>query len=485
MKRSICFFLACLMLVGCAFAVSCGKKPQTPSETTEPTGTADQNPDFTVPEKLNFDRTFTILTYNSSEPEFGDPEGDGADSVNTALVNRDRFVESYLGVTVKTASKNGQYTDRLSYADYVANSVSSGLAAYDLIGSYSLIPVSLMVRGILEDLNALKYLDFGKDWWADFIYDSVSINNRAYFMSGDISVNLLYFMQIMAFHGDLLAVYNISEKELYDLVDAGEWTLDRLLEITSDISQADSDGKWTEGAFYGVSCVDGNMLDSFYITSGQKLFEIEEGHLTTSKDITSAKTVGLYEKVYKAIYDDHIISYGANAGVTNYMFKNNKSVFGVMTVYNLKGIVDDAKDVGLLPFPKYIEDERYRTLLGSPHTQYFIPFDANKVDESAAVMETMAYASNLFVTPEVFQKVMKYRFSKDPNSSRMFDIIRSGSCTELGILGYMLFTNGIEPASMFRNALLLKKTSWSTYVEGGFQDPMNGVAGALDDFFFD
>lgn len=156
-----------------------------------------------------------------------------------------------------------------------------------------------------------------------------------------------------------------------------------------------------------------------------------------------------------------------------------------MTVYNLKGIVDDAKDVGLLPFPKYIEDERYRTLLGSPHTQYFIPFDANKVDESAAVMETMAYASNLFVTPEVFQKVMKYRFSKDPNSSRMFDIIRSGSCTELGILGYMLFTNGIEPASMFRNALLLKKTGWSTYVEGGFQDPMNGVAGALDDFFFD
>ena len=394
-------------------------------------------------------------------------------------------MESYLGVTVKTESKNGQYTDRLSYADYVANSVSSGLAAYDLIGSYSLIPVSLMVRGILEDLNALKYLDFGKDWWADFIYDSVAINNRAYFMSGDISVNLLYFMQIMAFHGDLLATYNISEKELYDLVDAGEWTLDRLLEITSDISQADSDGNWTEGAFYGVSCVDGNMLDSFYITSGQKLFEIEEGHLTTSKDITSAKTIGLYEKVYKAIYDDHVISYGANAGVTNYMFKNNRSVFGVMSVYNLKGIVDDAKDVGLLPFPKYIEDERYRTLLGSPHTQYFIPFDANKVDESAAVMETMAYASNLFVTPEVFQKVMKYRFSKDPNSSRMFDIIRSGSCTELGILGYMLFTNGIEPASMFRNALLLKKTSWSTYVEGGFQDPMNGVAGALDDFFFD
>ena len=489
MKRWICCFLACLMLACCLLA-SCGKTPEKPGDesgtaTNEPASTVDPSLEFTVPEKLNFDRTFTVLTYNSAEPEFGDAAGDSGDSVNTALVNRDRFVEDYLGVTMKVESRNGMFGDRLEYVAFVANSINGGLGTFDMIGSYSLIPVSLMVRGLLQDLNTLEYLDFSKNWWAGFIYDSVALNNRAYFMSGDISTNLLYFMQIMAFHGDLLAAYNISETELYNLVDAGEWTLDRLLEITASISQPDQNGNWTEQALYGVGCSDGNVLDSFYITSGQKLFAIDDGHLTVSGDITSTRTTELFEKVYKALYDTHTIGLGANPGATNNMFRDNRNVFGIMPVYNLKSIVTESKDVGLLPFPKYTEDEEYRTLLGQPHTQYYIPIDASKPEMSAAAMETMAYASNLYVTPEVFLKVMKYRFSKDANSSRMFDIIRTGSCTELGILSYMLFTGGVEPASMFRNALLGKKSNWTSYVEGSFVNPMTGVAGSLDDFYYE
>ncbi len=482
------------MLAFCVVATSCGKKGNTPDNETESTtrktdtvaetDTDDSSDDFTVPEKLNYDKDYTILTFNATTDEFGNADGEQGDSVNSALLSRDLFTEEYLGVTLKIETRAGQYSNRLDYVDYVAQSVNANLHAFDLIGSYSMIPVPLMIRGLLYDLNTLNYLDFDKTWWASFIYDSVAINDKAYFMSGDISVNLLYNMQIMTFHGDLLSAYNISEEQLYALVDNDEWTLDRLLEVCADISSPDSNGNWSEQATYGVSCVNGNMIDSFYICSGQKEFEIEDGHLTASSDIKSQKTLELYEKVYRAVHDDHLITYGDNAGANNNIFKENRSVFGVLSVNQLPSIIEDTQDVGILPFPKYDEDDPYRTLLGTPYAQYYIPVDVENSTVSAAGMETLAYAGNLYVTPEVFQKVMKYRFAKDPNSSRMFDIIRAGACTEFGILSYMLFNNGGEPASMFRNALFKKNQNWISYVESNFETQMASVAGSLDDFFF-
>ena len=98
-------------------------------------------------------------------------------------------------------------------------------------------------------------------------------------------------------------------------------------------------------------------------------------------------------------------------------------------------------------------------------------------------METMAYASYKYVTPEVFYSAMKYQYSKDENASRMFDIIREGSITDLGILSYMLFNSGIEPASMFRNALRLGNTNWISYYKSKFENPMSSVVGALNDMY--
>ena len=79
---------------------------------------------------------------------------------------------------------------------------------------------------------------------------------------------------------------------------------------------------------------------------------------------------------------------------------------------------------------------------------------------------------------------MKKQYSKDPASSRMFDIIRAGTTTEFGILSYNLFEGGNAPASMFRNAVLLKR-DWVSYYKESFESPMTKVAGQLNAFFED
>ena len=109
------------------------------------------------------------------------------DVVNYALVQRDKFTEGRLGVKIVVKSRNGQFYDMNDYADHIVSSILGGEKAYDMIGSYSLVPTTLMVRGFLQDLNDTKYLDFSKNWWASFVYNTCTLNNRTYFMTGDIS----------------------------------------------------------------------------------------------------------------------------------------------------------------------------------------------------------------------------------------------------------------------------------------------------------
>lgn len=485
MKRIISAFLAVLMLSGCVLMSSCKKeKNGDESGASEALTTApvnDVSEEFTVPDSLDYGKkTFNVLTFNSIVPEFGDVAGDMGDSVNSALVTRDLYTEDYLGVKMNVISMNGQYADRNTYSDHIATSVLSGAKMYDVVGSYSLIPVSLAVRGVLLDLNETEYLDFSKKWWAGFVYNSCTINDKTYFMSGDISTNLLYQMQIVAFNSEKLKDNKINEEDLYSLVDNGQWTLDRFIEIASNISQPDGEGNWTANAFYAVGMQDANMLDSFYIASGMKLFSIEDDNLSVSSDILSNKVLSLYDKVYNAIYTEHIIKMPQGKST----FIDGKELFCVIPVYALKTTLSEMSDpIGILPFPKYDESDSYRTLLSSPHAQYYIPVDVNDADASSAVLETMAYASYQYVTPEVFYSVMKFRYSKDENSSRMFDIIREGSTTDLGILSYMMFDYGIEPASMFRNALILGITNWTSNYKNKFENAMKSVVNTLNDLY--
>lgn len=485
MKKIISAFLAVFMLSGCVLMSSCNKEGNgDESGTSEAITTApvhDDSADFTVPEDLDYgQKTCNVLTFNSIVPEFGDVTEDMGDTVNAALVTRDRYTEDYLGIKLKVISRNGQYADRLEYSDHIAMSVLSDLGLYDVIGSYSLIPVSLSVRGVLRDLNETDYLDFSKKWWASFVYNSCTIHDKTYFMSGDISTNLLYQMQIVAVNSIKLKDNMINEADIYALVDEGQWTLDRFLEIASNISTPDSEGNWTADSFYAVGMQDANMLDSFYIASGMKLFSIEDDNLGVSSDILSNKVLSLYDKVYNAIYTEHIIKMPQGRST----FLDGKELFCVIPVYALKTTLSEMSDpIGILPFPKYDESDSYRTLLSSPHAQYYIPTDANDVNASSAVLETLAYASYQYVTPEVFYSIMKFRYSKDENSSRMFDIIREGSTTDLGILSYMLFDYGIEPASMFRNALILGITNWTSNYKNKFENAMESVVNTLNDLY--
>lgn len=489
MKRIIFSLAAIVMLLPLCLASCQNKTPTAPTDTrTDSTEesqapvTEDYSKVFEVPKNLNAEpKTFSVLRYNSSVPEFGTTQ-EKPDSVDMALFNRDEYVQEYLNIELSLGEPvNGQYADRTSFVQTVENGLQSG-SPWDMIAAYSFIPPALTIRGLLRDLNSEGYVNTEKAWWPDYMVDACEINGKAYYLSGDISSNLLYYMQGILFNMSEATNNRIDiQEDLYQKVYDGKWTLEYFFELTENISRdPDGDGWDDEDNLWAIGMESATVLDSFYTALGLRLFEKDEdGLLRVSPDITSEKTMLIYDTVSNAI-SNHTMKIPTSGAP----LRDGTCVFGIYTIYQMRTtLAEMVTNLGVLPFPKYSETDDYRTLISNPHTEYCIPHNIADMTLSTAVMETMAYESYQSVTPVIYETTMKRRYSESPDNAAMFDILRAGATYDIGIFYYMSFPVGVEPGSMFRNALQKKETSWMTYYRQNFKDQMQSVVDDLNALF--
>ena len=481
------------MLASCMLATSCAKDTEEFEATTDAvtvtTEESDTSKTLSVPDELDYGgKEFTVLGCSDwGVEEFTPENADMGDQVSSAIVARDNFIEEYLNVNIKVERIKGQFNDRLTFAQTVEKSVQSDAEAYDLVASYSLVAPSLATRGLLIDLNQTSYFNSEKVWWPDFMYDVCTVNNKTYHISGDASVNLLYYLQAVLFDADKMSAYGISEADIYELVDNGGWTLEKLFEFSANISSSD-DEIWDDSDFYAIGMESRVMLDSFYYATGLKTVEDADGVVKVSDDVLSEKALTVYDMVYSAIFVDHQLRMN-DPNVWIHLLKEGRCVFNVSTIYQMKTTLANVDSkIGVLPFPKFEEGTEesnmgYRTLVSSPHIQFSIPsdLDTDESDASSAFLETMGFVTYTNVTPVVYENVMKLRYAKDENSSRMFDILRSGATTDMGILWYNSFT--LPPASMFRNALEKESTSWVSYYKNGYESDMKNTVIELNKYY--
>lgn len=494
MKKTLVFLMAFAMLLttcltGCQMF---GKKDEASSENTDTTAispsgddTASQNEVLDIPDDLDYgDEEFVILTYNSNVKEFGDTAA--TDVISQTQVERDAKVEDALGVSFNIKTMNGQWVDRLTYADTVHQNIFGGSKSWDLIGAYSFVPPNLSMRGDLVDLRATKYLNFSKAWWPQFMVDVTTVNDKTFFISGDVSINTLYEMIPVFFNISLVQAHGFDVSELYNMVREGRWTMENFFTMIQDASVQSGDMEWNQDDLYAFSVLDNTCFDAFYYATGLSAFkENSDGSLSVSdRDFGGNQILDIFEMACDAIDTYHSLGYN-----TAQPLEANLALFATYKLYNMR-LEKNPNQYGVLPWPKYEEgtDTNYQTLLGSPHTQYCIPKDVDDSDRSSAVLEMLAYQSYVDVTPVVFEETMKVRYSHDENASQMYDIIRDGLTTDLGILYYDAFVeiNSGDVASIFRNMIInptKRTTSWTTNYEQYYQSALVDVQNQLNGIY--
>ena len=487
--RIIALICAVMMLVpalaSCANTNSGDAETTAPAQTeatpTETTPEVDLNLDDQgfwkddLPDSIDYqDETVTILYWSDVErPEFEvtEDEADG-DMIKEAIYRRNIATEERLGITYEWIGTDGDSGDRAKFTNYVRNAFSGG-TYYDIIATYSRTAGMLLTEGLIQDLNAIEdsYINVDQPWWPKSMVNTCSIDESLFFVSGDISTNVLHFMYAIYYNMELLSNLNLEDPVAY--VDNGTWTIDKLIEYTSKLYiDLDQDGGTSVGDQYGF-CTTYFHLDALYTGSDMMLLVPgDDDPLAISEDFFGQKTIDLVDKLGSWFKSGDTYVNPSGGGLDyDAPFEEGNALFCLNRVYmadNQYGggtapLRNADWEYGILPVPKYDEtQENYITVVGNPFTLWCVMQNAKDAQMSTAVIECMASEAYRKTSPMIFENNMKYRYTPDlagkGDSARMFDIVRESIAFDLG----RIFSDILSFMSEMPSKTAATSSSWAS-----------------------
>lgn len=164
--------------------------------------------------------------------------------MNDAIYKSRLSVEEKLNLKFDFIDRAGTSPgERSEYADHLAQNVMAGDDTYDWAEMMAAVYPSLITKGILKDLSDAEHLELDSPWWGGDLKEQAAIGNGLYFLVGDYSIGYLSDAFCIYFNKQLFEDYKLDDP--YELVRSGNWTLDKLIELSEAGSQdLNGDGKY-------------------------------------------------------------------------------------------------------------------------------------------------------------------------------------------------------------------------------------------------
>ncbi len=480
-SRFLCAALCVLMLIPALSSCASRQKETEPTETkgkisdvsAEPAGedgpgeeTNEADPLYdangylkdSLPELDFGGQTVSVLYWSDAEdPEFDVEEFTG-EIVNDAIRQRNIDTEDRLHIVYNWVGTPGNNSNKENYLGQAQASVQSGDGAYDIFASYSRSIGATVVNNLTRTLQDSEYLDFEKPWWPNNMLEESTIHDRLYFVSGDISTNLLHIMYCFFYNRELIEDYQLEAPT--DLVFEGTWTVDKLISMTSDaFRDLNGNGRKDPKDAFGFTLVDFHN-DAFYSGAGLRLLEKDPDEvLKVSEDFYGDRAVDLLAKL--GPWEATNVVYLADEELFELPFTEGRALFTVSRAHYAANALRDTELVyGILPVPKFDEhQESYRTIPGNPITLYAVSIDSRIPDIAEAVLECMGSEAYRLTTPAIFENNMKKKYSVDDINAQMYDIVRGSLSFELARF-FNQYLNGIT--DIYFHAVTANSQNWAS-----------------------
>lgn len=430
-RRFVCALLAMLMLIGLLCACAEGNTSTGESSTLSDEQLQDPyevalfeaqvdwgNEDFAV---LGRGDAGNSVTEIRREEASTDPLEDAVYRRNLELSERCHL--NYIAALVGT-------DDLVST---VSNDIKSGSGEYDIAFPNTLNAGNMAMQNMLVDFNDMPGINMEADWW-DQGTAALSIAGRTFWMNSDINflahdvTFLTLFSKVMA---DKQGIDN-----LYETVENHEWTLDVFSSYIRKVSaDLDGNGRFDEADAYGLIGTSTMGYNMFY--ASDLVFvacdaDYEPYLAMTESDML--KATDLLDKLLDLFYNGnstYIVAPGKEKDALA-MFINNQGLFYVECASYINGLRNMSDDFGVLPLPKYNQDQpRYTTYVHSISSTMVILQGNKNFDDMSKVIETMAILSGRSVIPTYYDLVLKRKTIRDEESAGMLDIIFSNRTYDL------------------------------------------------------
>lgn len=463
MKRIASILLTAIMLT--AFFTGCADSSDPADGTTEALAQTTQTPQETAaPEKTvadilgfakedNGKETITILTNSATSYEFN-TDSENGDIVNDSVFKKDSMVEDYLGIEIDLILESGVYANRKTFNAKVTNDWQSGDGTYDLINNVLTVTLPLSQEGIFVNVNELEYANLDQPWYIANMTENYGIKGKLYGILSDHSLSLYKDLSVVYFNADLWQELK-PDVNLYDMVRNDEWTLDKFIELTSDMaSDVNGDGQYDKDvdrfAYYGESVPNGTWMTALDISIIDMASDGTYTYhgLTDRLDDAYSKLRTFYTTVPGVSCIDSA-SKGGGKFPPRENFAEGRVAMMTNYIYATEYIRDMDDDYGIIPIPKYDENqEKYITQIGTSTSTFFIPSTQTDLALVAKFIECEAYFGYNEVSPVYYESTLKAKYASDPNMSQMLDIVRENATINFMFVYYSSLDEA--PRTLFR-----------------------------------
>lgn len=431
LKKFACILLALLMLLSAVSCASTDSDAETSTASDTDTAVIETATDSQLPtvgEKDYKEAVFRMIGFNEPGTWYYAKELEQS-TLNDAIYEMNQVIEHQLNITFEYEYVSSQVTGGEIY-EKTAPYIMTGDDAYQLCilhpyYSYN----SFITQNYAYDLYTLDSLDLTKSYWNKQVIDQLSVNDHAYIGLGALCS---YSLRVLYCNKGILK--DAKRDVPYDLVRNGQWTFDQFYALTENLYvDKNGDGKkGNEDSFGFAGLWDANastflQAAGIYIVqkNAEGAFEVTLGE--------SDRLVNFYDSLYEWSQRESVYLYGysdRNNEEKNLSFLNGRSAF---TLDDLgTQYLDATFDVGILPLPKYNEEqENYQEVNWG--NNIIVPSSIKNPDMVGDVLELMAYYSSTIVHNAYYDTVLQYKVSNSQDDRDMVILIYNSVVYDPGI----------------------------------------------------
>ena len=372
-------------------------------------------------------RDFTVCTEERKFYEIFSEDLTG-ETTNDSVYDRNIRIEDRFNAKIVAV-------DNASPQNDVKTNVTSGTHAYDLVGFVNYLTYVPVSAHVLYNWLDIPHVDLTQPWHNQLANGDATINGKLYGINSDLSISTLQYTYGMFFNYNIMAKYDYSSQDLYDIVFEGKWTVDRLREITGVIwEDANGNGQHDSDDVHGYAVTSAGVnthdvwlaaldISPVLTVSTDGTYEITffDERTTTCLERIAA----LYHETEGSLFD----SKGDWRLIPKYFSEGKVAMSQLYFGETTESLSTMEDTYGILPLPKFEEtQEGYYTNCWDQFTVFAVPLTMPATDGEfvGTMYEVLCAESYKKVFPAYYDVALKSRYSAEPATAEVVDIIMAG-----------------------------------------------------------
>lgn len=381
----------------------------------------------------------------------------------------------------------------------VKHSISAGDDAYQIVtGGTSGFASGYVLTSMVQNLYKFDQIDLSKPWWNQNSVRELTLNGKLYMAFGDFACERgITYTHSFYFNKALGEEFNLNEniedlygeKNMYELVRSGKWTIDALESLIAGVYvdvDGDGDVKKDFDDLYGLG--QSIPVSGVYRTAFDCLIMARDEEGWPVLDINTDKFNAIVPRIYALCFENPSVLEGEHAeeGILGDTFVAGRLMIYSGFLCDVAKLREMKDEFGVLPFPKYDEQQTdYFTTVRGDNYFLGIPVTVSEADRDfvGLVTETIACYGYTDVRPAVYDDTLKGKMTRDEDSVQMLDILVDGIVVEFAFA----HANDSSFSYVLWNVLNTRSDSFASYYQkklkpaNKYYEKVNNVYKSLED----